>query len=50
MIRIMDDYYLSKEVEERLKDNEKPIRVEIDELSFDFHPKALKSGKILINL
>jgi antitoxin StbD len=29
----MDDYYLSKELEERLKDNEKPVRVvELDEL------------------
>lgn len=32
MIDIIDDYHLSKEVEERLKDNEKPIRVDIDEL------------------
>mgnify|MGYP003592532529 FL=1 len=32
MIDIIDDYYLSKEVDERLKDNEKPIRVELDEL------------------
>ncbi|MFA5721887.1 MAG: hypothetical protein WC920_06420, partial [Aliarcobacter sp.] len=32
MMEVMDDYYLSKEVEERLKDNEKPIRVELDEL------------------
>ena len=32
MMEVMDEYYLSKEVEERLKDNEKPIRVELDEL------------------
>ena len=32
MMEVMDDYYLSKELEERLKDNEKPIRVELDEL------------------
>ena len=32
MMDIIDDYYLSKEVEERLKENEKPIRVELDEL------------------
>ena len=33
MMEVMDDYYLSKELEERLKDNEKPVRVvELDEL------------------
>ncbi|MCT7433838.1 hypothetical protein N5T66_11125 [Aliarcobacter cryaerophilus] len=32
MMEVMYDYYLSKEVEERLNDNEKPIRVELDEL------------------
>ena len=32
MMEVMDDYYLSKELDERLKDNEKPIRVELDEL------------------
>ena len=32
MIDIIDDYYLSKEVEERLNDGEKPVRVNIDEL------------------
>ena len=32
MIDIIDDYYLSKEVEERLEDNEKPVRVKLDEL------------------
>ena len=32
MMEIMDDYYLSKEVEERLKDDEKPVRIELDEL------------------
>lgn len=29
---IVDDYYLAKEVQERLNDNEKPIRVSIDDL------------------
>jgi antitoxin StbD len=32
MIDIIDDYYLAKEVEERLNDGEEPIRVDIDEL------------------
>ncbi|RXK12304.1 antitoxin [Halarcobacter mediterraneus] len=32
MMDIIDDYYLAQEVEERLKDNEKPVRVNIDEL------------------
>lgn len=32
MMDIVDDYYLSKEISERLKDNTKPIRVELDEL------------------
>jgi antitoxin StbD len=32
MMEIVDSYYLSKEIEERLKDNEKPIRVDIDDL------------------
>ena len=32
MMEIVDDYYLSKEINERLADNEKPIRVELDEL------------------
>ena len=32
MIDIIDDYYLAKEVEERLHDGEEPIRVDIDEL------------------
>lgn len=32
MIDIIDDYYLSKEVEERLNDGEKPVRVNIDDL------------------
>ena len=32
MMDIIDDYYLSKEVEQRLQDNEKPIKVGIDEL------------------
>lgn len=32
MIDIIDDYYLAKEVEERLKDGEEPIRVDIDAL------------------
>lgn len=29
---IVDDYYLAKEVQERLHDGEKPIRVNIDDL------------------
>ncbi len=29
---LMDDHYLSKTVDERLKDNEKPVGVDIDEL------------------
>ena len=32
MIDIIDDYYLAQEVEMRLGDGEKPIRVNIDEL------------------
>lgn len=32
MIDIIDDYYLAKAVEERLKDGEEPVRVKIDEL------------------
>ena len=32
MINIIDDYYLIKEVQERLNDDQKPIRVELDEL------------------
>jgi antitoxin StbD len=32
MIDIMDDYYLAKEVQDRLSDNQKPIRVDIDDL------------------
>ncbi len=32
MMDIVDDYYLSQELEKRLKDGEKPIRVELDEL------------------
>jgi len=32
MMDIVDDYYLSKIVEERLNDGEKPIRVNIDDL------------------
>ncbi len=32
MMDIVDDYYLSKEITERFKDNEKPIRVDVDEL------------------
>lgn len=32
MIDIIDDYYLAKEVQERLKDGEKSFRVNIDEL------------------
>lgn len=32
MIDIIDDYYLAKEVQERLNDSEKSIRVNIDEL------------------
>jgi antitoxin StbD len=32
MMDVMDDHYLSKTVDERLKDNEKPIRVDIDDL------------------
>jgi len=32
MIDIIDDYYLSKEVEERLNDGEKSVRVNIDDL------------------
>lgn len=32
MIDVMDDYYLSKIVEERLNDGKEPIRVELDDL------------------
>ena len=32
MMDIMDDYYLSKIVDERLNDGEKPIRVNLDDL------------------
>lgn len=32
MVEIIDDYYLSKEVEKRIYDNEKPVKVQIDEL------------------
>ena len=32
MMNIIDDYYLAKEVEERLDDNVKPIKVDIDDL------------------
>lgn len=32
MMDVMDDHYLSKTIEERLKDNKKPIRVDIDDL------------------
>jgi len=32
MIETIDDYYLSKEVEDRLNDGEKPIGVHLDEL------------------
>lgn len=32
MIDIIDDYYLSKEVEEALKDNKKTVKVNINEL------------------
>lgn len=32
MMDIVDDYYLSCEVKERLKDGEKPIKVNVDEL------------------
>ncbi len=32
MVDIIDDYYLLKEVETRLHDGEKPIRVNIDDL------------------
>ncbi|HEY9129075.1 MAG TPA: type II toxin-antitoxin system Phd/YefM family antitoxin [Sulfurovum sp.] len=32
MIDIIDEYYLAKEVEERLNDGEEPVRVNIDEL------------------
>jgi len=31
MIEIIDDYYLSKEVQERLEDGQKPISVTIDD-------------------
>ena len=32
MINIIDDYYLEREVHDRLNDKEKPIRVKLDEL------------------
>ena len=32
MMDVIDDYYLSKEGEEALNDNEEPIRVELDDL------------------
>jgi antitoxin StbD len=32
MMDILDDYYLMKEVEERLNDGQKPVKVNIDEL------------------
>ena len=32
MIDIIDEYYLTKEVETRLQDGEKPIKVAIDDL------------------
>jgi antitoxin StbD len=32
MMEIIDDYYLSKEIDIRLQDREKPVKVEIDDL------------------
>ena len=32
MMDIIDDYYLAQDVEMRLKDGEKPVRVNIDDL------------------
>jgi len=32
MMGVIDDYYLSKEVEEALNDNEEPVSVELDDL------------------
>ena len=32
MIDVIDDYHLSREVEEALNNNEEPIRVNIDDL------------------
>ncbi len=32
MMDIVDDYYLARDVEERLNDGEEPIRVNIDDL------------------
>ena len=32
MMDIIDDYYLAQEVQERLDDGEKPVKVDIDEL------------------
>jgi antitoxin StbD len=32
MMEIIDDYYLSKEIDIRLQDGEKPVKVEIDDL------------------
>ena len=48
MMEVMDDYYLSKEVEERLKDNEKPIRVELDELLSWFSSNEVKDLEIIV--
>lgn len=32
MMTIIDDYHLAKEVEQRLNDNVKPIKVDVDDL------------------
>jgi antitoxin StbD len=32
MIDMIDEYHLAKTVEQRLNDNEKPVKVELDEL------------------
>lgn len=32
MMDIIDEYYLAKEVEKRLRDDQKPVRVELNEL------------------
>jgi prevent-host-death family protein len=32
MMEIIDEYYLAKEVEKRLRDDQKPVRVELNEL------------------
>ena len=50
MMEVMDDYYLSKEVEERLKDNKKPIRVELDELLSWFSSKSFERVEKSFNL